>query len=583
MNSRNRALVVVVVAAAVLLQAPVTEAERPEVDLEIYHYSTEDLMGPNTAVINPDGTPGPASPMADRKIRASGVLLYDNGPLVNSAGTGVGGADESVLQNVSLAMNTLGAGHQFSAGNRIADDFVIPPGETWAIGEIEFFAYQTNSPTTSTMTGVYLQIWDGSPDNVASTVIWGDTTTNILNGTTWTNIYRVAEDTTGTASNRPIMVQTALVNTTLGEGTYWLDWMTDGTLSSGPWAPPITITGQTTTGNALQWTGAWAPLNDTGTSTQQGFPFEIYDQSGAAINLVKTVSLTADPCTTGADIIVVPPGTDVYYCYEVTNTGFDTLTTHDLVDSELGTLLSGFALSLAPAATANVTQGPITINTTTMNTATWTAYVVGGPSASDDDTATVVVSAPAPVVCNGPTIGFDAGIPPDWSVVNNAAGNPVFWTDVAGSGEAGNWATGNGDCASASSDLQGGGSGLYDTELWTPPIVLTGQVSANLNYWANYGNFASVDFLDLDISTDGGGSWTNLLSWNQDHHPNGLHTAPGEEVNLDLTAYVGQTVILRWHYYDPTGPVTSQDWYAQVDEVTLTCVVPVELQSFSID
>ncbi|MDX1417850.1 MAG: hypothetical protein R3293_26850, partial [Candidatus Promineifilaceae bacterium] len=162
-----------------------------------------------------------------------------------------------------------------------------------------------------------------------------------------------------------------------------------------------------------------------------------------------------------------------------------------------------------------------------------------------------------------------------WTVINNAVGNPVVWSSVIGSGEAGNYATGNGDAASASSDLQGGGSGLYDTELWSPPLDLSGYSKVTLEYWANYGNFAGVDFLNLDISTNSGASWTNLLSWNEDHHPNGLRVAPGELVSVDLSPYAGLTnVILRWHYYDPVGPGSSQDWYAQIDEVGLDCTSP---------
>ena len=108
-------------------------------------------------------------------------------------------------------------------------------------------------------------------------MVWGDTTTNVMTATAWSNIYR-ATDTTSGATDRPIMANTVTVNTLLDPGTYWLDWQTDGTLGSGPWAPPITINGQTTTGNALQWTATgavWAPANDTGTATQQGFPFII--------------------------------------------------------------------------------------------------------------------------------------------------------------------------------------------------------------------------------------------------------------------------------------------------------------------
>jgi hypothetical protein len=71
---------------------------------------------------------------------------------------------------------------------------------------------------------------------------------------------------------------TANVNVTLNPGTYWLDWQVSGTLSSGPWVPPITINSQTTTGNALQYipsSGSWNAAQDSGTFTNQGFPFII--------------------------------------------------------------------------------------------------------------------------------------------------------------------------------------------------------------------------------------------------------------------------------------------------------------------
>ncbi|GIK57656.1 MAG: S8 family serine peptidase [Chloroflexi bacterium] len=203
----------------------------------------------------------------------TGGVLYDNGPLVNCAGCGVGGADESVLQNVSLGMSTLGFGHQFSVGNRMADDFTVSDPEGWSIDSIDFFAYQSFAGPPSTITGVYFQIWDGPPNDAGSSVIFGDTTTNRMSSTTWANIYRVTETTTGANTDRPVMVSTATAGIWLAPGTYWLDWMSDGSAASGPWAPPVTITGQTTTGNALQFTGTWGPANDTGTSTQQDLPF----------------------------------------------------------------------------------------------------------------------------------------------------------------------------------------------------------------------------------------------------------------------------------------------------------------------
>ncbi len=220
----------------------------------------------------------------------AGTILFDNGPLVTHPGGGAGGADASRLQ---IGMNTLGFGDQYSFGYRLADDFTVPAGG-WQIGSITFFAYMTGSPTSpSPITGLYLQIWNGPPDQAGSSVVWGDLTTNRLVSSAWSGIYRDSDGSPG-ADQRPIMANTALVNAYLVPGTYWLDWSTDGSGSyTGPWAPPITILGQTTTGNALQYTGSWAAANDSGTDTQQGFPFIIYGPDEAAIPEPETAALAA--------------------------------------------------------------------------------------------------------------------------------------------------------------------------------------------------------------------------------------------------------------------------------------------------
>ena len=210
------------------------------------------------------------------------AVLFDNGPYFNSPGGGPGGSDGSVLQT-SLLMTTLGAGHQLLNFIRVADDFTIPAGQTWNISTAAFYAYQTGSPTTSTINHVNVRIWDGPPGAVGSNVVFGDTTTNVMTGTAFTNAYRYSETTVGTT--RPIMKQTCSIGTTLSAGTYWIDWQAGGTLASGPWAPPIAILGQTTTGNAKQKTVAstgnvWADLMDTGSLTPQGLPFMLEGTSG---------------------------------------------------------------------------------------------------------------------------------------------------------------------------------------------------------------------------------------------------------------------------------------------------------------
>jgi hypothetical protein len=220
-------------------------------------------------------------------------VIYDNCDYCDSPGTGVGGADESILQTtgcfvippgdwLDLNMNTLGFGHQFSLGFVVADDFTVPAGESWEVTDFHTFAYQTGSSTTSTMIGVYITIYDdmgGMPGNV----VWGNYTDNLLDSTEWTGCYRVSCTNSGLDTGRPIMVQTSLVangtsgDLTLGAGTYWMGWMTDGTLASGPWAPPCVIKNVGNTGNGLQsldLAATWAPALDSGLDGfPQGFPF----------------------------------------------------------------------------------------------------------------------------------------------------------------------------------------------------------------------------------------------------------------------------------------------------------------------
>jgi hypothetical protein len=228
--------------------------------------NARDIVNPNEPFVsNPPSAPGTwERPLA---------VLYDNGPLVTSPGGGAGGVDASEVQT-ALGLTVYGFGHSLATGFRVADDFTVPaPG--WHVNTVTFFAYQTNSGTTSTINNVNLVIWNGDPSNPASTVVFGDTTTNRLASSDWSNIYRVL-DTDILSTARPPMANVVTVGIDLAPGTYWVDWQTGGTLASGPWAPPVSILGQMVTGNAQQYdptVPAWNPLLDV--DSQQDLPFII--------------------------------------------------------------------------------------------------------------------------------------------------------------------------------------------------------------------------------------------------------------------------------------------------------------------
>jgi hypothetical protein len=234
----------------------------------------DDLYTPSAADVT---TPQPAQEEAHWLVPTKDVqlLLHDNGSFVNGPGQGAGGKDASICENVTLMMSLWGTGHALASGYRVADDFTVPAGELWTISEIQTFAYQTGSSTTSTINAVNFRIWSGLPG--AGVVVWGDGTTNLMTSSVFSNCYRMMEDDMMN-TQRPVMKQTSTLTTpaVLGAGTYWLDWQCGGTLSSGPWANPIAILNQMTTGNARQYipsTTSWQAVRDTGSTSSLGLPF----------------------------------------------------------------------------------------------------------------------------------------------------------------------------------------------------------------------------------------------------------------------------------------------------------------------
>ena len=148
----------------------------------------------------------------------------------------------------------------------------------------------------------------------------------------------------------------------------------------------------------------------------------------ATIELTKTVGTDAGVCA-ASDAIEVAPGTDVYYCYEVRNTGTYTLPLHDLVDSEKGAIFTGLAYDLAPGASIDTVAAGLTVSATitqtVVNTATWTAYEDGGPSAVATDMATVTVLPPSIELTK--TVGTDAGVCATTDLITVTSGTDVYY------------------------------------------------------------------------------------------------------------------------------------------------------------
>ncbi len=227
------------------------------------------------------------------------IQTYSNGPFITDPGlfncvAPVASGDASLLHSATTPtapyLSIYGYSCRAGAGGSLADDFVVPMGETWTLDTIKVFAYQSldSTSTTSTMIGGAYRIWCGDPTN-GGIVVADHTSSNQLVSTTWKGVYRVANTDlafgvcSSFTTRRKIMEVILQGNgITLGSGTYWLEYALVGTSTSGnsPFTPPITIPGTLVTGNAKYHTstaGQWINLLSGLPSMQgaQGIPFEL--------------------------------------------------------------------------------------------------------------------------------------------------------------------------------------------------------------------------------------------------------------------------------------------------------------------
>ncbi len=178
-----------------------------------------------------------------------------------------------------------------------------------------------------------------------------------------------------------------------------------------------------------------------------------------------------------------------------------------------------------------------------------------------------------PATCNAPgytqsfqglSEDFSGGeIPEGWTVLNDSVGGegfPTEWIVVSGSDPcgdySGNLTGGDGPFAVANSDCPGP-STVMDTTLITPSVNMSSFSSATLRFNQDYRNLG--DTADVDVSNDGGSTWTNVLAQSS--------SARGPAVvNLDISALATghSSVQARFHNFN-----AAWAWWWQVDNVKL--------------
>ncbi len=294
---------------------------------------------------------------------------------------------------------------------------------------------------------------------------------------------------------------------------------------SGNWSDNLTPNASAAaafTGDVANGSVALSKDNGTYRTTFWAYPFEAIPSSvdrayamvttlnwcapslGAelsAISLDKTVSLDGS-CGT-ADNLIVPAGSDVTYCYDVTNLGSSTYLTHTLVDDQLGTLLSDVSHTLNSGASYAYTT-TATINTATTNVGTWTATESGGGSVMSLDSASIdTITTP---LAFDSCLDFESGTMPASMIsqVTSSGGS-------TGRVEVSNLNPKNGTYAlNLDTDI----SGNFTQQAAILMVDLAGQTDVELNFWVFEYDDENHTPDGIFISDDNGANFTQILSLN---------------------------------------------------------------------
>lgn len=191
---------------------------------------------------------------------AQAVDLYSNGAAVSGT---------PPISVIRTGGTLFGAGAQVSANNFVADDFVVT-GPGWNVQSLSFFSYQSFAGSAYTFSSVNWSVISG--DVNSGTVVASGTGTAAANG--GLQGYRVTSTTLTNTDRAIFRLNVDVADFNLAAGNYWVRWSMNGSLASGPWAPP-TADGAFGNGQQSLAGGAFAGVVDAGDGLGVEFPFII--------------------------------------------------------------------------------------------------------------------------------------------------------------------------------------------------------------------------------------------------------------------------------------------------------------------
>jgi hypothetical protein len=224
----------------------------------------------------------------------------------------------------------------------VANAFTVPADSTWTFDTVVVYGYQAGSGTTSTFTACNLEIYNGAP-GLTGSVIWGDTTTNVMAATDWTGMYRVDSDAAYgglTQTTRPIMYLKLHLSPAvhLSAGTYWLACSATGSLTGTTSTPSKVLPGRINpTGQQERQllNGSWNTVSDNGHNAGMNM---VIKASAAALGMPV---VTNTPVVSLGQNVPNPFSETTTISFYVTQPGFVKLSVYNVIGQLVATPVTG--------------------------------------------------------------------------------------------------------------------------------------------------------------------------------------------------------------------------------------------------
>ena len=267
---------------------------------------------------------------------------------------------------------------------------------------------------------------------------------------------------------------------------------------------------------------------------------------------------------------ILDPGEDISLSATAENAGLSTVTG---ISATLSTTTPGITIFNANTTFANlppesfaVSSTPFTFNIgNAVGCRSFIDFTINYTSneGSWTDSFTLVLGGGDPTTMLSEA--FEGGIPASWTVVDGGSGggNAATWT-ATNPGEREIGPPFSGQFAIADSD-EAGPFAMQDEQLITPILDASTCASVTLDYSNQFRTFSEgfTEVADVDVSVDGGTTWTNISSSVLD---DGYPIPNTKSFDISSVAAFQPSVQIRWHYYNG-----NFDFWWAIDNVNVTC------------